>query len=102
VLPPDTPRPDVVAVMRTFTGGLGVNCDFCHAADAQGRNDFASDDKPVKGTARAMLRMVGQINAAVAASAGSKPAEQIVKVQCVTCHRGKPIPDAADGGAAPR
>lgn len=92
VLQKDTPRPDVVAVMRTFTTGLGVTCDFCHVQDGTGRNDFAKDDLPTKRAARAMLVMVAQINQAVAATLKDKPPSEIVKVECVTCHRGLAIP----------
>ncbi|HEX7938394.1 MAG TPA: hypothetical protein VF483_05330, partial [Gemmatimonadaceae bacterium] len=31
VLRKDMPRDSVVAIMRTFTGALGVRCEYCHA-----------------------------------------------------------------------
>ncbi len=56
-------------------------CGFCHAGD-----DWASDAKPAKQAARAMLRMTRHINADWSnhvAGAG---------VTCYTCHRGQPVP----------
>ena len=32
VLPKDMPRPQVSAIMNTFTAALGVNCAYCHTA----------------------------------------------------------------------
>ena len=33
VLPKDTTGPQVIAIMRGFTGDLGVECTYCHAKD---------------------------------------------------------------------
>jgi tetratricopeptide (TPR) repeat protein len=117
VLPKDTPAQDVVALMQQFTRALGVQCIYCHvevtaplltaeeaaaaaaaappvAGRGRGRGrgagpqiDFASDDKRQKQTARLMLTMVNDINARLSAAI-RKPAADIVRVQCATCHRG--------------
>jgi len=117
VLPKDTPPQDVVALMQQFTRALGVQCTYCHvevtaplltaeeaaaaaaaappvAGRGRGRGrgtgpqvDFASDDKRQKQTARLMLTMVNDINARLS-TAIRKPAADIVRVQCATCHRG--------------
>src|SRR5262245_41474555 len=57
VLPKDTPRPEVVARMRTFTAALGVQCVYCHVAAKlpDGREqvqDYSLDDKDTKKAAR--------------------------------------------------
>jgi tetratricopeptide (TPR) repeat protein len=49
--------------------------------------DFAADDKRQKRTARVMLAMTNDINARLAMSL-KKPAAEITRVQCATCHRG--------------
>jgi hypothetical protein len=77
VLKPDQVRP----LMRTFTAGLGVKCDFCHV-----EGDFASDDKAQKATARMMISMTQQIN---------KNFDGKERVACYTCHRGETEPKAA-------
>ncbi len=41
--------------------------------------------------ARVMMRMVAQINDTFGNQIG-KPASEVVRVQCVTCHRGSAIP----------
>ena len=53
--------------------------------------DYAADDKRTKLTARVMLAMTRDINATLA-SALKKPAADITRVECATCHRGVPVP----------
>jgi hypothetical protein len=107
VLPKDMTAPQVVAIMRNINAALGVQCGYCHVFVAAGdpTNDFASDSKTTKLVARVMMQMVGDINAKLAANI-KKPADQITRVECATCHRGAaipalPPPAAAPGGAAP-
>jgi hypothetical protein len=90
ILPKDIPGPELVALMRSFTTALGVQCNYCHVAEP-GRNDFASDDKMPKKTARVMMRMAAQINETIAGGVG-KPAAEVTRVECATCHRGEAIP----------
>jgi hypothetical protein len=107
VLPKDTSGADVRALMTTFAQGLGVPCAYCHVAEGRGgRNDFAADEKTPKKTARVMMKMVTNVNELIAAGVG-KPAADVAKVSCATCHRGSaippkfdPPPPAAPGGAA--
>ena len=108
VLPKDTPQPQVVAMMRAFNAGLGVNCDHCHVWTKPGdpSNDMAADTKPTKAVARLMMQMTGDINSKIGAGITTKSADQVVKVGCATCHRGEaipvnPPPPAAPGAAAP-
>ncbi|HET9270320.1 MAG TPA: c-type cytochrome [Vicinamibacterales bacterium] len=107
VLPKDIPRPQLLQTMQAFSQALGVQCSHCHVFIAAGdpMNDMASDVKPQKNAARAMLRMVQAINPQVA-SGVNKTAETAVRVGCWTCHRGQAIPEAppalpARGGGPP-
>ncbi|MFZ1081342.1 MAG: c-type cytochrome [Candidatus Kryptoniota bacterium] len=74
-------RDQLVNVMRGFTEALGVKCDFCHNQD-----NFSSDEKIQKMTARVMIKMVANIDGNYLAGS------QTEKVTCFTCHRGASIP----------
>ena len=108
VLPSGTPQPEVVAMMRVFNSALGVNCDHCHVWTKPGdpSNDMPSDAKMQKLLAREMMRMTAEVNTKLAAAI-KKPADQITKVECGTCHRGAatppppPPPQAPPAAAAP-
>ncbi len=69
------PASELQAIMALMTGALGVRCDHCHV------NPFDKDEKPAKQTARAMMRMVFDLNKE--RFAGS------TAVTCYTCHRGQ-------------
>ena len=75
------PAPQLMTAMGAFTKSLGVDCGFCHVSGAPEK-----DDKATKKTARAMLRMVGKINADN--FSGASP------VTCWTCHRGASKPQS--------
>jgi hypothetical protein len=65
MLPDDISRSALVGVMRGFTGALGVQCTHCHTVSDgldSPDDDFASDDKEAKGTARIMIAMLEAIN----------------------------------------
>ena len=91
VLPKDTPGPQVIAIMHSFEGALGVECSYCHAKDpATGRNNFASDSNPMKDRARVMMKMTSSINAEYLSQlTDPKPTNS---VSCGTCHRGMSKP----------
>ena len=93
VLPKDMGGPQVVQIMQAFAAALGVQCAYCHvtATGPGTMNDFASDMKPPKKTARVMMLMARDVNARLGMELG-KPASEVTQVQCVTCHRGLPIP----------
>ena len=105
VLPKDMARPQVLQIMQNFNAALGVTCVHCHqfVGPNDPMNDFASDAKPTKNVARAMMRMVREINPAVQKSVPSKATDQVAAVGCATCHRGKAIPVVEPGspGAPP-
>lgn len=105
VLPKDTTGPQVIAIMHSFEGALGVECSYCHAKDpATGRNNFASDANPKKDRARTMLKMTHAINAEYLSQlTDPKPDDPVT---CGTCHRGmsKPatfVPPARERREAP-
>jgi hypothetical protein len=75
-------------VMFGMQTALGVRCDFCHNME-----DRASDEKPMKVTARRMMEMVKNINATTFND------EQ--KVSCYTCHHGEEKPAAPPPGRGP-
>ena len=79
VLTADNFRP----LMDVFVASLGLadkgGCTYCHV-----QGQMASDEKPPKVTARAMLTMVRDLNEK------SFGGEQ--KVTCYTCHRGSATP----------
>src|SRR5919199_1066538 len=65
VLPKDIPRDTLIQIMRAFSMGLGVRCQFCHVAvreDTAERLVFKSDDKVEKRKARVMMKMTREIN----------------------------------------
>ena len=92
--PKDIARPALVQRMREFSFALGVRCQYCHTGGDGVSFDgvvFASDDKVAKVKARAMLRMVDQLNNTMLAALPSR-AEPRVTVGCATCHRGLALP----------
>jgi hypothetical protein len=92
VLPKDMPRPALVARMREFTFALGVRCEHCHVQVAgQPQPVFDVDDKIEKQKAREMIKMVDTINNTMLAALPGRTAAS-PKVDCVTCHRGLPVP----------
>lgn len=106
VLPKDMTGAQVREVMHHWAGDLGVECDTCHAAYADGRTspngrpmlDFASDAKPQKQMARIMYTMLetdkkDYVAKVAAMDTMSSPAAPLT---CGTCHRGNLDPPAFD------
>jgi hypothetical protein len=91
VLPKDWTRAQVVAVMQNFNAALGVGCDHCHVMPQGAPPDFASDDKGEKAAARAMMKLTSELNTNLA-TALARPAAELTRVGCITCHRGVPQP----------
>jgi hypothetical protein len=106
VLPKTTTTAQILPIMRAFSAALGTNCGYCHVWTGPGlpTNDYAADTKPTKQVARVMMQMATEVNAKLAANI-QKPADQLTRVQCMTCHRGAAIPvlppPAPAPGAAP-
>ena len=93
VFPKTMTGAQILPIMRNFSAALGTNCGYCHVWTGPGlpTNDFAEDTKPTKQVARVMMQMANEVNTKLAASI-QKPADQITRVQCMTCHRGAAIP----------
>jgi hypothetical protein len=70
-----TPADQLPAAMQFISSALGVQCTFCHV-----QNDFASDERPAKKTARAMMEMTANIN--------KESFRGRQAVTCESCHRG--------------
>ncbi len=89
VLPDNT---DLRKVMHQYSGDLGVECEFCHAAPdpVTHRSDRASDANPVKETARSMIQMTDDLNSKYLAQIPNRRSTD--PVTCGTCHRGEKHP----------
>ncbi len=108
ILPKDISRGQLIQVMRGFSIGLGVRCQFCHIGEEGApfaTFNFKSDEKPTKRTARIMLQMVHTINDTylpqldtISHAEGMEHhhANDRIQVQCVTCHRGQSRPVMLD------
>jgi hypothetical protein len=90
VLPPG----DRLAYMRTIAAALGVECGYCHGGrggNTPATAPLTSAGRPRVEVAREMFLMVERLNATVQEATG-KPASEVTRVTCATCHRGVPIP----------
>lgn len=87
----DMPAGRLLNIMNGgYSRNLGVTCDYCHNTD-----DYGSDEKKEKETARAMVTMVGTIAAELAKITTIKSERPVVN--CGTCHRGVPRPGVRPG-----
>lgn len=97
VLPKDISSKDLQKIMvDDFEDGLGVACNFCHAADKTGVLDFASDAKPEKEIARSMMRMTIGINKKYFKVKHPMIGTNALTITCNTCHNGVAFPDKAN------
>jgi hypothetical protein len=79
--------------MNFITQALGVNCNTCHV-----RGNFASEEKPLKQTARRMLEMTRMINKEFFPDHKPKDGESVLgRVTCYTCHQGEQTPKLPPG-----
>ncbi len=96
LLDPEIERGELVSIMKSWAGGLGVRCTHCHVGpDNLEGMDFATDEKPTKRTARQMLAMTRKLNREHLVDLASVQAEGREKAQvvsCYTCHRGLTTP----------
>jgi tetratricopeptide (TPR) repeat protein len=103
VLPKDTPKPELIKIMRQFAGDLGVRCGHCHYAknpeDFSSFN-FASDQKPEKDIARNMMRMAKEINETLDKDFKTADPNHL-KVSCFTCHHGNEKPETIADAIVP-
>ncbi len=95
VFPKDTPRSELIPMMRDFSFGTGFRCEGCHY-DAGGEGnfrdiDFASDANPRKEKARFMIRMTRNLNEFILPMTPNR-GDPPVQITCKTCHRGQAKP----------
>jgi tetratricopeptide (TPR) repeat protein len=94
MLPEEIGKRELVSVMRQFAGALGVRCNHCHKGpDNLEGMDFATDDLEPKRIARTMMTMIDEINNKLLPASGRDP---MLRVRCVTCHRGITRPEQID------
>jgi hypothetical protein len=98
VLPKNISSKDLQKIMvDDFEDGLGVACNFCHAADkTTGQLDFAADGKPEKEIARQMMRTTIGINKKYFKVKHPMIGTNALVVTCNTCHNGVAFPDKAN------
>jgi Photosynthetic reaction centre cytochrome C subunit len=91
VLPKGISQADIVQLMVRYTQDLNVQCQFCHVENPQTQQvDFASDENPMKATARIMIGMLNDINAKYLAQIGDR--RYAVPLTCGNCHQGQTFP----------
>ena len=99
------PASQFIPVMNYFAASMGRRCNFCHVNN-NGQWDYASDAKPEKNNARAMIKLVLDTNKTLQ---GLK----LDPIACYTCHRGRnspqsmitlplPVPSPPPGGGRAR
>ena len=71
-------------VMEAYNAALGVDCTHCHVIGrGPGLASAALDDKPQKQMARRMITMTRELK------------KNGLRVECITCHAGHPVPPSA-------
>jgi len=95
VLPKDISGDDIDKLMHGYQKQLGVPCGYCHEQNAETKQiNYASDENPVKQTARFMISMTGDINNKYLAQLGDRRYAQ--PITCGNCHRGQTEPPDFD------
>ena len=90
----EIPQGELLDIMKGFALGLDVRCEYCHVGEPGqplSSFDFAVDEKQAKSTARIMLQITHDLNERIPSALARDPAE-VVRVTCVTCHRGQAKP----------
>jgi hypothetical protein len=93
VLPKEISGDDIDKLMHQYQQYLGVPCGYCHAENERTKQiDFASDENPVKETARFMISMTNDINNKYLAQLGDRRYSE--PFTCGNCHQGMVQPPA--------
>jgi hypothetical protein len=91
VLPKDLSGEDIDKLMRLYQQYLGVPCGYCHEQDPDTKEiDYASDQNPIKETARFMITMTSDINGKYLGQLGDR--RYADPITCGNCHRGQVEP----------
>lgn len=69
---------------KYFTPGVGQSCQYCHNLQ-----NFSSDEKPQKVTARAMLVMQFELQNKWINTIPRPQGQTLYQLQCATCHNGQ-------------
>lgn len=94
VLPKNISKKELQQIMvDDFQDGLGVGCNYCHAQEKGSLHlDYASDEKPEKEIARAMMRMTMEINQKYFGVDHSMIGDSTLIISCEQCHQGTAHP----------
>lgn len=84
------PQREPLPNMQTIAEGLGVTCEYCHVQRGAAPAEPTTGPSKIS-IAKQMIAMTKELNARVE-TATSKAAGTTTKVDCITCHRGVPIP----------
>jgi hypothetical protein len=95
VLPKDMSGDDVDKLMHRYQQYLGAPCGYCHEENPQTKRiDYASDENPIKETARFMISMTFDINNKYLAQLGDRHYAE--PLTCGNCHQGQVQPPTFD------
>src|SRR5882724_10416034 len=88
VLPKDISTKALQQIMvDEFQDGLGVGCNYCHAQEKGSLHlDYASDEKPEKEIARAMMLMTMDINKKYFGVEHPLIGDSVMIISCNRCH----------------
>lgn len=88
VLPKDISADDIDRLMHRYQKEVGAPCGYCHEENRETKQiDYASDENPVKQTARFMISMTSDINNKYLAQLGDRRYSE--PISCGNCHRGQ-------------
>ncbi len=91
VLPKDLSGDQIDALMHRYQQELGAPCGYCHVEiekdDHTKEIDFASDENPIKQTARIMIGMTSDLNGKYLAQLGDRRYAE--PLTCGNCHQGQ-------------
>ena len=77
---------NVFAYMSKYmVPGVGVSCEYCHNLQ-----NFSSDEKPTKVTARAMLVMQFELQNKWIPTIPKPDGQTVYQLKCASCHNGQP------------
>jgi hypothetical protein len=95
VLPKDISEEELDKVMHGYQQALGVPCGYCHEENPETKQiDYASDENPIKQTARFMITMTSDINNKYLSQLGDRRYAE--PITCGNCHRGQVEPPSFD------
>jgi len=100
VLPKSMSGNDVDKLMHQYQRYLGQPCAYCHEENPETKQlDFASDENPMKDTARLMIAMTNDLNIKYLAQLGDRRYAE--PFTCGNCHRGQVQPPAFEPDPQP-